>query len=580
MSNPLATSFSRKKLSPTSIKRSCFFSGGKIHPINLCPARGITSHSCGKIGHYSKVCKSQKSRSTTVTLFTTNLCAITASVPESLAPATTRVLLNGHTVNALLDTGSSESFIDARITSKLRIKIKPLKKEITMALATLNTLTSGFCVVDLHINKLHYKSVKLKVLKNLCCDIILGQDFQKQHAAVTFVYGGTEPELEINKTKIEICSLTASKLRVPRLLANLKPHARPIATKSRRYRDEDRQFIAQEVKHLLAEGIVEPSSSPWRAQVVIVKDEFDRHKKRMCVDYSNTVNLFTELDAYPLPRIDTLVNKLASYRVFSTFDLKSAYYQLPLSEEDKPFTAFEADGRLYQFTCIPFGVTNGVATFQRAIDKFVDEENLINTFVYLDNITVAGKTQAEHDECVKSFLEAAQRQQLTLNEKKSVCSVNTISVLGYEIGGGLVRPDKSRLQPLLDLEIPTNKASLIRTLGMFAYYAKWIPRFSDRIRPLNKAKQFPLDTRACEAFHDLKQLLVKAALHCPDNTKPYVIECDASDVAISATLNQFGRPVAFMSRTLNRHETHYPAIEKEATAVIEAVRKWSYFLSG
>ena len=91
VSNPLAVSFSRRKLSPTSIKRSCFFCGGKIHPRNLCPARGIACHSCGKIGHYFKVCKSQKSRSTTATLFTTNLCAITTSVPESLASATTSV---------------------------------------------------------------------------------------------------------------------------------------------------------------------------------------------------------------------------------------------------------------------------------------------------------------------------------------------------------------------------------------------------------------------------------------------------------------------------------------------------------
>lgn len=73
---------------------------------------------------------------------------------------------------------------------------------------------------------------------------------------------------------------------------------------------------------------------------------------------------------------------------------------------------------------------------------------------------------------------------------------------------------------------------------------------------------------------------MKVALHCPDNTKPSMIEHDASDAAVSAILNQYGWPVAFMLRTLNCHETYYPAIEKEATAVIEAVRKWSHFLSG
>ena len=83
----------------------------------------------------------------------------------------------------------------------------------------------------------------------------------------------------------------------------------------------------------------------------------ERHKKRLVVDYSQTVNKYTLLDAYPLPRIDHLIENVARYAVFSTLDLKSAYHQVPLRDVDKPLTAFEAAGRLYQFTRIPFGVT-------------------------------------------------------------------------------------------------------------------------------------------------------------------------------------------------------------------------------
>ena len=163
----------------------------------------------------------------------------------------------------------------------------------------------------------------------------------------------------------------------------------------------------------------------------MVKDEIDCYKKCIYVDNSNIVNLFTELDAYPLPRIETLVNKLAGYLVFSIFNRKSAYYDLLWCKDDKVFTAVEKNGNLYQFTRIPFGVTNGVATFLRAIDKFVDEENLTNMFVYLDSITVAGRDQAEHDRCVKRFLKAAQHQKFTENESKSILSARKISVLGY-----------------------------------------------------------------------------------------------------------------------------------------------------
>ena len=124
---------------------------------------------------------------------------------------------------------------------------------------------------------------------------------------------------------------------------------------------------------------------------MVTKDE--NHKKRLAIDYSQTIDRFTQLDAFPLPRMTNLVNNIAQYKVFSTIDLRSAYHQVPLKDEDKPYTAFEARNNLYQFTRLPFGVTNGVACFQREMMKFVDENNLKGVFPYLDDITICGKDQ-------------------------------------------------------------------------------------------------------------------------------------------------------------------------------------------
>ena len=130
----------------------------------------------------------------------------------------------------------------------------------------------------------------------------------------------------------------------------------------------------------------------------------------MCIDYySQTVNLFAKLDAYPLPRIETLINDLAKYYVFSTFDLHSAYQQIRITEKDPLFTAFESCGKLWEFTRVPFGLEYFlVPAFRKKMDDLVRVEGLKNTFPYLDNITVEGRTQEEHDRKVKPLLKALQ----------------------------------------------------------------------------------------------------------------------------------------------------------------------------
>ena len=86
-------------------------------------------------------------------------------------------------------------------------------------------------------------------------------------------------------------------------------------------------------------------------------------------------------------------------------------------------------------------MTNCVAVFQRLMDKIIKEEELKDTFPYLDDITVAGRTQEEHDSNVKAFLEVVQHRHLTLNHSKSVISALSITVLGYLVEHGSIKPD-------------------------------------------------------------------------------------------------------------------------------------------
>ncbi len=115
---------------------------------------------------------------------------------------------------------------------------------------------------------------------------------------------------------------------------------------------------------------------------------------------------------------------------------------------------------------------------------------------------------------------------------------------------------------------------------MFAYYSQWISHFSDKINLLVQNKTFPLPQDAKDAFNILKTEIENAVLVTVDNDSPLVVETDASDIAIAATLNQKGRPVAFYSRTLNPSERNHSSVEKEAYAIVEALRKWRHYLIG
>ena len=200
--------------------------------------------------------------------------------------------------------------------------------------------------------------------------------------------------------------------------ANLTENCHPIASKSRRHSRDDLKFIDGEVERLLSKGIIEPSNSPWRAKAVVTKDE--NHKKRLAIDYSQTINRFTLLDTFPLPRVNDLVNDIAQYRVFSRIDLRSAYHQIPLREEDKQNTPFEARNNLYQFTRLPSGVTDGVACFQREMMKFVEQNNLISVYPYLGSITICWRAKKRIRQTLRnSLLQQREKKHLLQRLKKT-----------------------------------------------------------------------------------------------------------------------------------------------------------------
>ena len=166
----------------------------------------------------------------------------------------------------------------------------------------------------------------------------------------------------------------------------------------------------------------------------------------------------------------------------------------------------------YQFCRIPFGVTKGVAVFQRAMDKMVDEGRT------QWHLSISGQHRSSRAKPTGTWWKCEQVPWSNSTEKsypqrnQVVESEAFINILGYCVGDAVIKPDQERLRPLTDYPPPTNVGSLRRVVGMFVYYAKGIPNFSDKIQPFVNATSFPLDESTLSAFDLLKKELERATI--------------------------------------------------------------------
>ena len=237
-----------------------------------------------------------------------------------------KVSINSVEANALIDTGSTLSHLSKRFSKLLNLELEQSDCSIGLAVKGHMSKGLGRCKADVHLNDNKYENVSLTVLDNLLTDAILGQDFMARHKNVNIHFGGEIPTLPFG-------TLQAMKTSIPvNLFEHLRENTQPVATKFRRYSQADTEFISSKVKRLLNDDLIEPSSSPCRAQLLVVTQV--NHKKRMVIDYSQTLNKFTLLDAYPLPYMQDIVRRIAQYKIYSTLDLTSAYHQVELPSSD------------------------------------------------------------------------------------------------------------------------------------------------------------------------------------------------------------------------------------------------------
>uniref|UniRef100_A0A8C5LU94 Gypsy retrotransposon integrase-like protein 1 n=1 Tax=Leptobrachium leishanense TaxID=445787 RepID=A0A8C5LU94_9ANUR len=192
------------------------------------------------------------------------------------------------------------------------------------------------------------------------------------------------------------------------------PGQRPLRQPAYRLPEAVRETMRTEIREMLELGVIEPSASPWASPVVLVPKKDGT--TRFCVDYRR-VNDCTTTDAYPMPRVDELLDQIARGHFLTTVDLCKGYWQIPLAEEATPKSAFITPFGLYQFRVMPFGMKNAPATFQRLIDRLLDG---LQGFAcaYLDDIAIYSQSWEEHLVHVGTVLGRIRDANLTLKPEK------------------------------------------------------------------------------------------------------------------------------------------------------------------
>ena len=370
------------------------------------------------------------------------------------------------------------------------------------------------------------------------------------------------------------------------------------------------EWVQKEIDLLEQAGIIVRSVSPWASPIVVVpkkSEPGEPPRRRLCVDYRMINSLLPPvtkahskakgvLTLVPLPKIDEIYAKLRGSKVYSTFDMRSGYYHMGLSQGSQPKSAFVIggpQGGKFEFKVCPFGLAQAPAYFQRLVSEVL--KGLPFAFGYLDDILIFSPDEDTHLDHIKILFDRLRHADLKLKESKCNFFKKHVQYLGHFISGEGIEPVPEKLESIRKMPSPKTPKEVKQFLGLIGYYRKFVPRFADIARPLTSLTKKDIVfewTKICEdTFQLLKlKLLEEPILKYPDPNKPYTLYTDASKVAWACVLTQMYEyeidgqvkkiyhPITYASGLFRGSQLNWATLTKEAYAIYMSVKKLAYYL--
>lgn len=530
--------------------------------------------------------------------------------PSSATAFTLKVQMGNQSAIALVDSGSVASFINVKFAIKANRKISSVDAVQVAAANGTNMISESACLSCPYTIQGHHFTSDFRLLEVKGYDIILGADWIFTHSPVGLDLKTREFSITKNGEKIitfvdedkpakhlligtkKLCQLLKKRVLstvilmnqtttneepketedIPEQIANLlkefedvfqEPtelppyrkvdHAIALLDESkvvnqRPYRLPFHQKNAMEdlIKTLLFSNKIRPSLSPYSSPVILVRKKDGTW--RMCVDYRQ-LNSNTVKNKYPIPIIEDLLDELFGAQIFSKIDLRSGYHQIRMREEDIPKTAFTTHMGHFEYTVLPFGLTNAPATFQTLMNSVLADFLRKFALVFFDDILIYSSTLQEHIVHLRSVLEVLRLNKLFAKLSKCKFSQSEIDYLGHIISKEGVSTDPAKIKIIVNWPVPKTVTQLRAFLGLTGYYRRFIKGYGTICRPLFdvlKKDAFQWTEAQEKSFNSLKHKMANPpVLALPDFHQPFVLEADASGNGIGAVIMQRGQPIAF-----------------------------------
>ncbi|GAU42762.1 hypothetical protein TSUD_239250 [Trifolium subterraneum] len=576
-------------------KEVCYNCGKEGHKSRECKATTPTCYNCGEEGHKSPECK--KPKKVTGKVFALN--GEGADQVDNLIRGT--CFIHDTPLIAIIDTGATHSFISMDCMKRLNIPVyemsscmnieTPASGSVITRLVCRNCLVSVFgrhfgmdlvCIplsgidVILGMNWLVFNQVHIN-----CCEktvifpkseeslsLMKGEELKESlndHGELFMVFGSLKLEGGIKLEELPVVSEFSDVFpedisdlppeREVEFSIDLVPGTSPISMAPYRMSASELNELKKQLEELLEKKFIRPSVSPWGAPVLLVKKK--EGSMRLCIDY----------------------------RQLNKIDLRSGYHQIRVKTEDVLKTAFRTRYGHYEYTVMPFGVTNAPGVFMEYMNRIF--HSFLDKFVvvFIDDILVYSKTEEEHKEHLRIVLQVLKEKKLYAKLSKCEFWLEEISFLGHVISSRGIAVDPAKVDAVMKWGTPESVSEIRSFLGLAGYYRRFIEGFSKMALPLTlltrKDQAFVWDEKCEKSFQELKEKLTTApVLILPDAKESFVVYCDASKLGLGGVLMQKGKVVAYASRQLNVHERNYPTHDLELAAVVFTLKVWRHYLYG